>query len=248
MDLTPNSNQLEWNAAAFTAFKYNPENVALVNFVKEKGGTGSTSSAASVVEVLVACAIPVIIVDLASKQFDLAVPYQNVNGVVVHETDEQQSSGAMLLRAIATAAPGSVVVAQWPSSAIEDIAKTNAFLVHVLRSGTVKVDVSTIWTMDADCCSVDTLNLMLECELPGFLGVNWPEWNGPVALDRVLEQKIKSCGGTVFAIPALPPTYYHAFKRHRIAPATQFANGDCAAQWEIDFWRHRVFCALTSLV
>lgn len=247
VDLITKARLIDASAFHVPAFEYDPAKVTLLNFAKETGGSGSTSSMMSVTELLISRKIPVRIVDLAAKQLDMAVPYAAVKGATVHQQDDGESNEAVVLRAVMAAKPGEVVLVQFPASAIEQIEALNTFLKHVLTASEAPVTATTIWTMDSDRCSQDTLEIMLDSTLPGPMCVNWPEWNGPPLLDDALERKIIAQGGSVFAIPALPQPYYNRFKRERIAPATQHAEGDAATQWEIDFWRHKVWRALGGL-
>lgn len=244
VDLAIKQRTFDLSTISFRAFNYRANQVSILPFVKEDGGVGSTSAAMSVIELLISLEIGVHIVDLASKQLDLEVPYASVDGVKVHQQGIGESNEAAVLRAVMAAQPGEVVVVQFPASNIERIEALNVFLTHVLIATGAPVTASIIWTMDSDRCSADTLDLMLGSTLPGVLSVNWPTWNGPPTLAEATSRKVLAQGGTVFAIPALPEPYYGAFKRDRIAPATQYQRGDAAVRWELDFWRHQVWQAV----
>ena len=230
---------------AFDIFPYAPDRVSVVAFEKDKGGTGSTGTAMTAIELFLWLGVNVHIVDLADTQLDLAVPYAEVDGVTVHQVDRAQHGEAgTVIRAIMRANPGEIVVVQFPGSAIQRIDRLHQLLVHAQLRVSLPVDIAIVWTMDRDQNSRDLLALTLDTALPGTLHVNWPAWNGAPSIPEHLAARVGDQNGVIFSIPALDEQFYKAFKAERTAPRTLYLQADFMTQAMLDFWLTSVATAV----
>lgn len=235
------AHNVDKTALTFDILPYSANHVTLVVCEKDKGGTGSTGTAMSITELLLWLSVQVHIVDLADTQLDLQVPYARVTGVTIHrpERDAMGEDGCVL-RAITSAAPGDVVIVQYPGSSMARIERLHRLLVHTKSRTALAVDTAIIWTMDSDRNSRDLLELTLDTPLPGTLHVNWPAWNGDVQIETALRAKIAAQGGRIFSLPALDDYFYRSFKSDRMAPRTTYVAGDFVARMQLDLWLHTV--------
>ncbi|WP_137787768.1 hypothetical protein [Sphingomonas sp. 3P27F8] len=226
---------------AFDLIPYCQDRITLLLLEKDKGGSGSTGTAMSLVELFLSLNLVIHIVDFADTQLDLEVPYSKMDGVMVHRPDrEPGAEEGCVLRAITAAKPGEVVIAQFPGSSIARIERVHRLLLHAQSRAELPVDTAIIWTMDSDQNSSDVLSATMDSPLPGSLLVNWPHWNGAPRIAPDLAAKIAAIGGRVFAMPELDPQFYHAFKADRRAPRTTYEKGDFVERMQIDLWLHTV--------
>lgn len=236
---------VDTSTLAFDVMPFSLGRPTLVFLEKDKGGTGSTGTAMTLVEQALWLGLSVHIVDLAATQLDLAVPYSSVEGVTVHAVDrERDGEDGAVLRAMGAAGPGEIVLAQFPGNAIDRIDQIHAFFVHVQSGLATPIDMSIIWTMDADRNSRDMLGLVLDTPLPGTLHVNWPQWNGEPDIAPELAAKVTGQGGKIVSMPPLDPVFYRPFKTNRIAPRTLYLDGDFVTRAKLDFWHRAVAAAL----
>lgn len=229
---------------AFDIFPYSPDRVTVAVFEKDKGGTGSTGTAMTVIELFLWLGLHVHIVDLADTQLDLAAPYTDIDNVTVHQVEAQHGEAGAVIRAITRANPGEIVVVQFPGSAIQRIDRLHQLLVHATGRVSLPVDIAIIWTMDRDQNSRDLLALTLDTSLPGSLHVNWPTWNGAPNIPESLAARIADQNGVVFAMPTLDDQFYAAFKADRTAPRALYVKGDFVTQTMLDFWLTSVATAV----
>lgn len=238
--------KVDKNKLSFDILKYSVSRIALVIMEKDKGGTGSTGSAMTLIELLLWLSVRVHLVDCADTQLDLATPYEEIEGVTVHNVPmgDRGAEGGSVLRALTAAQPGEVIIVQYPGSSIDRIDGLHQLLVHAQARLELPVDVCSIWTMDSDRNSRDLLKLTLDTALPGTMHVNWPVWNGEPDIAPELAEEIAAQGGTVFSLPALDPKVYRAFKADRLAPRQLYLDGDFAQRMELDFWCASVAAAV----
>lgn len=229
-------------------FTSSTDTITLLLFEKEKGGTGGTGSAMSVAEMLIGRNVPVTIVDMASLQLDLYAPYKGVQGVKVVEFDVRAYDASReLMRAVINSGPGSVVIVNVPGGAAEDMVGIHDFVTYAQELLELTVNVSIIWTLGADACSVDTLNVMLDMDPPGPVHVNLPDWHpGHAAYENnvALREKVRAQGGVEVRMPRLTTDLHSRFAAEKIAPATMMKEMDIIEGAFIAMWRRSVAEAL----
>lgn len=226
---------------AFDFIPYSTDRVTLLLLEKDKGGTGSTGTAMSLVELFLWLGMSIHIVDFADTQLDLEVPYCKIDGVTIHRPDrEPGAEEGCVLRAITTAQPGEVVIVQFPGASTARIERVHRLLIHTLSRAALPLDTTIIWTMDSDRNSSDVLSATLDGPLPGPLVVNWPAWNGAPNIQPDLAARIAAHGCRVFSMPELDGAFYQPFQAERRAPHSTYESGDFVERMQIDLWLHTV--------
>ena len=217
----------------------------LILFEKEKGGTGSTGTLATVAHVAMEAGRPRVFIECSVMQNDVLNAYGGHEKVhMINLT--QSDAGDLLLAAVTEAPEGAVLLANIPGGRIDTLDKVHRLIDFVQRRRPEAApEVTIVWTMGLDVASRSTLDALLDGNLPGRLMLNLPRWWGELDayehVDDDLLDRVRATGGDLFQTNEMPEHLYNLFRSREIAidllpdtPGFDFGNTMALEMWAED--------------
>lgn len=217
----------------------------LILFEKEKGGTGSTGTLATVAHVAMEKGLPRVFIECSVMQNDVLNAYGGHEKVEVIDLIES-NAGDLFLQAIEDAPAGAVILANVPGGRIDTLEHVHRLIEFVQRRFPNDApQVTIVWTMGLDMASRTTLDALLEGSLPGRLMLNLPRWWGDIDafehVDDDLIDRVRATGGDLFQTVEMPTHLYNLFRAHEVAidhlpdtPNFDFGNAMALEMWAED--------------
>jgi hypothetical protein len=190
-------------------------------FEKEKGGTGSTGSLSTAAHVSARRGKPIAFIECSIMQMDVANAYGEHHPVEVVDLTSPDAADR-IIDAVVRAPQGAYIFANIPGGRIEQLDAAHQVFAYALSEGLLSAKLEIVWTMGLDAASRSTLDVLLECALPGPIHLNLPAWHAKkpeefANVDDGLRARIATLGGQTFQTPEMPEHLYNLFRTREVA-------------------------------
>lgn len=222
-------------------------------FEKEKGGTGSTGSLSTAAHMSARRGKPVAFIECSVMQMDIANAYGEHHPLEVVDLTSPDAADR-IIDTVVRAPQGAYIFANIPGGRIEQLDAAHQVFTYALSEDLLSARLEIVWTMGLDAASRSTLDVLLECALPGPVHLNLPVWNGKkpqdfANVDDGLRARIAELGGRTFQTPEMPEHLYNLFRTRevafdRIASLDGISIGNRAA---FGLWQQHIDTALRDV-